>query len=452
MSKKHFYRSLFYLTIPIVLQNLITTSLNLLDTLMIGRLGEIPLAAVGIANQYYFLFTLFIFGIAGGAGVLIAQLFGKKNYTSIKKVVARSLLTGVSLATVFAFIGLACAEDIIGLFNSTPEIISTGASYLKITIVGYLFTSISFVLASALRSVNETKLPMEASFLGLCINGFLNYCLIFGAWIFPTLGVEGAAIATIVARIIECFVLLLFTYKRVPELRMGLDDFFSMSPETYKALKQVTLPILFNEACWGIGSVTYIALYANLGAQSAAAMQISSTIINLFMVVAFGLSYSALVVVGNKVGAGELEGAFRSSLHIRGISRWIGCGVALSVFGVSSIVPQFFSVSETVMLMTRNVLLVFACMLPFRIMNMVMIVGVLRGGGDAAFGSLLQGCTLWLIGIPLTYLIGYVYHMPLHYVVGISVIEELVKLLMIRYRFKSRKWLKQLVGEVSYSG
>lgn len=451
MSKKQFYRSLFYLTIPIVLQNLITTSLNLLDTMMIGRLGEIPLAAVGIANQFYFLFTLFIFGISGGSGVLIAQLFGQGDHETINKVLARSLLTGATASIVFSLIGLGGAEAIIGLFNSSPEIVSIGASYLRVTIVGYLFTGISFVLSSALRSVNQTKIPMEASFVGLCVNGVLNYLLIFGIGVFPTLGVLGAAIATIIARTIECLLLIYLTYKKSPRLSVHIGDFYSMTSNTYTALKKVTLPILFNEACWGIGSVTYIALYANLGTKSAATMQISSTVINLFMVVAFGLSYSALVVVGNKVGAGELEEAFQSSNRIRGLTCWIGCIIAVSVFCVSSIIPQFFSVSAEVMKMTQNVLLIFACMLPFRIMNMVMIVGVLRGGGDASFGSILQGCTLWFIGIPLTYLAGYVYHMPLHYVVGISIVEELFKLLIIQYRFAKRKWLKQLTEEVCYA-
>lgn len=445
MKASKFYRYLFALTVPIILQNLITTSLNMLDTMMIGRIGEVPLAAVGIANQFYFLFTLFIFGIAGGNGVLIAQLYGKKDFENIKKVFCRSLTTGITLTLIFSFIGLANAERIIGLFNKSPEIVTVGSSYLRITIVGYLFTGISFVLASALRSIKHTKLPMYASFIGLCVNGTLNYLLIFGHLGFPQLNTTGAAIATIIARTIECFILVIATVKWAPELSLKIEDFYTLSPLMEKSLRKVTLPILFNEACWGIGSVTYIALYAHLGTQATAAMQISSTIINLFMVIAFGLSYSALVVVGNEVGANEIKRAFESSKKIRHITVIVGVVIAAILFPLAPVVTLFFNVSETVQSMTQSVIQVFALMLPFKIMNMVMIVGVLRGGGDATFGSVLQGFTLWCIGIPLTYIAGFVLHQPLHYVVGISVVEELVKLVIITRRYHSKSWIKNVI-------
>lgn len=449
MKKSTFYRYLFALTLPIILQNLITTSLNLLDTMMIGRLNENALAAVGIANQFYFLFSLFIFGIAGGSGVLIAQLYGKKDYETIKKVLSRSLISGMTLTLIFSFIGLAGAEKIIGLFNKTPYIVETGSGYLRITIVSYLFTSVSFVLASGLRSIKHTKLPMYASFIGLCINGGLNYLLIFGHLGFTALGTTGAAIATLIARTIECIILIVVTVKWVPELHLSLDDFYTLPPHMEKALKKVTLPILFNEACWGIGSVTYIGLYAHLGTQATASMQIASTIINLFMVIAFGLSYSALVVVGNEVGANDLKKAFEVSKKIRHLSLITGVTIAVILFPSAPVVVYLFNVSETVQVMTKNVLQIFALILPFRIINMVMIVGVLRGGGDATFGSLLQGFTLWGIGIPLTYVAGFVLHQPLHYVVGISVVEELVKLIIISRRYQTKTWIKNVVSHES---
>lgn len=444
MKSSKFYHHLLFLTIPIILQNIITTSINLLDTLMIGALGEVPLAAVGIANQYYFLFSLFTFGIAGGCGVLIAQLYGKKDTDTIKQVLMHSLIAGTSISLLFTIFGLSSAESIIRVFNSTPEIVSTGSLYLRITIVSYFFMSISFVLASGLRSIKNTKLPMYASFVGLCVNGFLNYILIFGHLGFSPFHTKGAAIATLIARIIECFILLIAVSKNVPILTLTADTLTNCSPDVERRLKKITLPILFNEACWGIGTVTYVVLYARLGTQATAAMQISSTIINLFMVISFGLAYSSLVIVGNEIGAGNNKEAMEASNKIRSLTVGVGLIISIVLFLLAPYIAGNFNVSSTVQVMTRNVLRCFAFMFTLRTLNMVMIVGILRGGGDAMFGSFLQGCTLWFIGIPLTYIAGFILHLPLHYVVGISISEEIVKLIFITRRYYSRRWIHNI--------
>lgn len=444
MKSSKFYHHLLFLTIPIILQNVITTSINLLDTLMIGALGEVPLAAVGIANQYYFLFSLFTFGIAGGCGVLIAQLYGKKDTDTIKQVLMHSLIAGTSISLLFTLFGLSSAESIIRVFNSTPEIVSTGSLYLRITIVSYFFMSISFILASGLRSIKNTKLPMYASFAGLCVNGFLNYILIFGHFGFSPLHTKGAAIATLIARIIECFILLIAISKNVPMLTLTASTLNNCSPDVERRLKKITLPILFNEACWGIGTVTYVVLYARLGTQATAAMQISSTIINLFMVISFGLAYSSLVIVGNEIGAGNNKEAMEASNKIRSLTVGVGLIISIILFVLAPYIAGNFNVSSTVQVMTTNVLRCFAFMFTLRTLNMVMIVGILRGGGDALFGSFLQGCTLWFIGIPLTYIAGFILHLPLHYVVGISISEEIIKLIFITRRYYSRRWIHNI--------
>lgn len=447
MKSSKFYQHLFLLTLPIILQNLITTSINLLDTIMIGRLGEVPLAAVGIANQYYFIFTLFVFGIAGGSGVLIAQLYGKKDLDSINHVFMRSLNSGITFSIIFSLIGLASAEKIMGLFSSDPSIILIGSEYLRITIVSYLFTGISLLSASSLRSIKNTKLPMYASLIGLCINGSLNYILIFGKLGFSPMHTKGAAIATLIARLIECLILIIAISKTVPILNFNLLAFDKCSLEIQKNLRKMTLPILFNEACWGIGTVTYVALYANLGTQSAAAMQIASTIMNLFMVISFGLAYSSLVIVGNEIGASRNKEAMLASGKIRQLSVVIGLMISVLLFILAPYISSQFNVSTLVQNLSTNVLRVFALMFTLRTLNMVMIVGILRGGGDAAYGSILQGLTLWTIGIPLTYVVGYQLHLSLHYVVGISICEELVKLIFISRRYYSKKWIHNLTSK-----
>lgn len=445
MQKKSFNRYLWALTLPIVLQNLVTTALNLLDTVMIGRVGETELAAVGIANQFYFLYSLFIFGIAGGTGVLIAQLWGAKDKEVIKKVLGRSLLTAMALTSFVVLFGSGVSEWIIGLFNKDADIVRVGSEYLRITLLGYFFTSITFVFSSALRSINNTKLPMYASLVGLLTNGLLNYILIFGKLGFSPMHVKGAAIATITARTLECLVLLIAVYKLVPELTLSASDFEGLGQKMKKALQKITYPILINEACWGFGMVTYVALYAHLGIRATAAMQICSTVMNLFMVVAFGLSYSALVIVGNEVGAGSEKAVFEVSRHIRKMALGVSVFLAAVLFGISEPIMAFFNVSLEVKSMGMDILKVYSLMLPLRMINMLMIVGILRGGGDALFGTALQGSVMWFIGIPLTFVMGYVFKMPVPLVVGTVFVEEVIKGLWIQKRYKSEKWIKAMV-------
>ncbi|SFI26662.1 putative efflux protein, MATE family [Tindallia magadiensis] len=446
MKKKSFTGYLFTLTLPIIIQNLITTSLNLVDTFMIGRVGESELAAVGIANQYYFLFTLFMYGIAGGAAVFIAQLWGSQEKKRIKKVLARSLVYGTAVTAVFMIFGYKWTEAIIGIFNGSEVVLYHGSRYLRITLIGYLFTSISFVLAAGLRSINHTKIPMYASLIGLVINMILNNILIFGRWGMVPMGVEGAAIATIVARGIECLILLIFVYYQVTDLAVKPRDFIRLHPDTKKVLHSVTWPILCNEACWGLGMVTYVSLYARLGIPQAAAMQICSTMINLFMVIAFGLAYSALVMVGNEVGGGNLEGAMWASQKIRSMGLKVGFCLALLLFFIAPYIGSLFNVTAEVKWLVTSVLRVHSVMFPLRMINMIMIVGVLRGGGDAMFSTVTQGLVMWLVGIPLTYVAANLLGWPLPMVVAVMFAESMIQGLIVQKRYESNQWMKTLVA------
>ena len=191
---KDFYRRLFIIALPIVIQNLITSSLNMLDTMMIGKVGELELASVGIANQYYFLYSLLANSIPIGSGVLIAQLWGKKDTLNIKRTLSRSLFYNIILTLGFMILGLSLPGKIMSIFSNDPAVINIGIDYLKIVVISYLFTSITFTFASGLRSIGNTKLPMWGSFIGLIVNGVLNAILIFGLFGAPKMGIKGAAL------------------------------------------------------------------------------------------------------------------------------------------------------------------------------------------------------------------------------------------------------------------
>ncbi|MCY6370180.1 MATE family efflux transporter [Clostridium ganghwense] len=448
-NNKKFYKNLLVITLPIVLQNLIASSLNMLDTMMIGKVGEVELASVGIANQYYFLFTLFSFGIGSGCGVLVAQLWGKNDKDNIKKVLSKSLAIGLFISLIFVFIGLMIPEKIMGLFNKDVSVISIGSEYMKITVISYIFTGITFVFAAALRSVENSKLPMFASLLGLIVNAILNYVLIFGNFGMPELKTQGAAIATLIARICECSMILFSVYFKDKVLNTKVSDLRGLSKKLTKTLSTVTIPIVLNEACWGLGNVTYIAIYARISTRAAASMQICSTIMNLFMIFAFGLAYAALAIIGNEIGANREDVAIESSKKIARLSLLISLVLGIILFLLAKPIISFFNVSTEVKLASTYILYVYSLIMVVRVYNMVMIVGILRGGGDATYGSILQGATLWCIGIPLAFIAAFVLHLPVYFVVAFTAVEEIIKVFFMIKRFKSFKWIRNMVNDTS---
>ena len=430
---KEFYIRLFVITLPIAMQSLITSSLNMLDTMMIGKIGELELASVGIANQYYFLFSLLTNAIAIGSGVLIAQLWGKKDTINIKRTLSRSLFYSLVLTIVFMILGLIMPNKIMAIFNNDPNVIKIGVDYLKIVVISYLFTTITFTFASGLRSIGNTRLPMLGSFIGLIVNGVLNAILIFGLLGAPKMGIKGAALATLIARIVEFIIVVGVIYTKVDVLKLRFKDMLELPKSLSITLNKVTLPILANEACWALGNITYTAIYARIGTSAAASIQICSTVMNLFMIVTFGLANAAVVIIGNEIGANRESEAISASKKISSLSFKISILLAI--------------VSVDVKIASEYILYVYAFILVFKIYNAVMIVGILRGGGDATYGSILQGLTLWLIGIPLAAFAAFIIKLPIYFVVMFAAVEEIIKVFFMMKRFKSFKWIKNMVND-----
>ena len=410
---KEFYIRLFVITLPIAMQSLITSSLNMLDTMMIGKIGELELASVGIANQYYFLFSLLTNAIAIGSGVLIAQLWGKKDTINIKRTLSRSLFYSLVLTIVFMILGLIMPNKIM---------------------------AITFTFASGLRSIGNTRLPMLGSFIGLIVNGVLNAILIFGLLGAPKMGIKGAALATLIARIVEFLIV-------VGVLKLRFKDMLELPKSLSITLNKVTLPILANEACWALGNITYTAIYARIGTSAAASIQICSTVMNLFMIVTFGLANAAVVIIGNEIGANRESEAISASKKISSLSFKISILLAIVLAFLSKPIVSFFNVSVEVKIASEYILYVYAFILVFKIYNAVMIVGILRGGGDATYGSILQGLTLWLIGIPLAAFAAFIIKLPVYFVVMFAAVEEIIKVFFMMKRFKSFKWIKNMVND-----
>ena len=411
---------------------------------MVGRLGEVEIAAVGTANQYFFFFMMFLVGLCGGVSVFIAQYWGKKDIESIRKVLGLGVVSIAIVTALFLVVGYANPTRVISLFSNDATVLRSGSSYLVVIMIGYLFTGITFLYSFSLRSIGQAKKPLMVNIVALFCNVFLNYTLIFGKFGAPALGVVGAAWATLISRVLEMVILLLVVYAKDGPLRASFKELFHFDLAYAKRAYQTILPVIMNDIFWGLASLVYIAVYGRLGTQAVAAIQIVNTVNNLFMVVAFGLSSAAAVLIGNAIGAGEEDRvhAFTRKFMISAVEVSLVMGAILAL--TSPLILNFFEVSQTVRTSAQAILYMTSIIFFIRVMGIMLVVGILRGGGDAARALLIEGFTMWCVGVPMILLGAFVLKLPVHFVYALAISEEIVKVILSLARLRSGKWIRNL--------
>ena len=442
---KSFYKKVVWVALPIIIQNFIGSLVNVIDTVMVGTLGEKEIAAVGIGNQYFFLFNILLLGTFSGISIFTAQYWGKKDVKSIKKLLGLGIICALILGSLFTLTGLIFPEKIVGIFNHDSEVIKLGGEYLVIVCSSYIFTALSFNYAMALRCIERTTLPMIATVIALIINIFLNWVFIFGNFGFKPMGVEGSALATLIARVIEFLILAIYIYWSKNPLAGRLKQLFSFNKEFIKMVIITIIPVVLNEGCWGLGSVMYNIIFGRVGTKEIAAVQIATTINNLFMVIILGIASAALVIVGKEIGKGNNENGYNYGKQIIKLGCIIGVFLALGLVILSNNLLSVFDVSEQVRVWAKYILYVIAIVMVIRVFNIIVVVGVLRGGGDAKASLIIEASTMWLIGVPLTFIGAFVFNLPIYMIYALSTIEELVKMGICFKRFVSKKWINNLV-------
>lgn len=443
---REFFKNLLILAIPIILQNLIGASLNLLDNLMIGSLGENAIASTGIANQYYMLYYNSTNGIVMGAGIFMAQYWGKKDVKSIYKFMGISLLFSLFTAFLFVIGGVFFSENIMGIFTKEKIVSDLGKNYLAAVAPSYIFTSISLTYAMALRSAGYTKIPMYASLIGLIFNGILNYIFIFGKLGIPALGVTGAALGTTVARFMEMSFILHTIYVREKNIIAGkLNEMFVFTKDLITKFIKTATPVVFNDMMWIGGITVYFIAYSKLGTNATATMQISNTINNAFNIFAIGIAIASSIVIGNKIGAGEEKEAKEVAIKINIFGIALGVLVGVVFFIASPFIPLMFKITPETKANVITVLRIMSVLVPVRFFGIVQIIGVLRGGGDVVYAILVELIAVWGIGVPLSF-IGAVYlNYPITIVYALTCLEEPFKMISTIPRLLSGKWIRNLV-------
>jgi len=467
-----FLNKMIMIALPVALQNLLNTVTNMVDTIMIGSLGASAIAAVGLANKYFFVFGLLVFGICSGSGVLAAQFFGNRDLKNIRKALGLTLIFASAGAVLFMIPGIFAPGIVMRIFTTSPKAQALGALYLRIVVFSYWFNAVNVSLTLMMRTVGEARKPVLTSILAIAVNIILNYALIFGRLGAPRLGVAGAAIATLAARIIEFMALIaVISFVKVPKdferhvrqdakqpvtsadgsiyvFRCRLSDMTGWSRQFMSSFFRTALPVILNEFMWGLGTTLYSVAYGRMGDDSVAAVTIATTIEEMVTVLWFGLSAATSVILGNELGAGQLDEAEDHAAKFCVVSVVLSVLMMVLLWFMRRPILTLFDIGPEVSDMTVRILDMLLLVFIPKMLNYIIIVGILRAGGDTRWCLFIDTSGVWLVGVPLAFLGTLLWHLPIHIVYFLVCTEEIYKMFFGLWRVSRKKWLRNIAIEV----
>jgi len=441
-----FLKSFLRLFLPSATQSLFFSLIAIFDVLMVGQMGDVPVAAVGLAGQFFFLLNLTLFGTAGGSAMFAAQYWGARDLPNLRRVLGLCLGVGVSAAAVFAAVALIAPGWVMRLYSQDAAVIQQGVSYLRIIAWSYIFTAVTISFSAMIRSTGNTRLPMLVSVTFLCLNTLMNYCLIFGRFGLPVLGVQGAAIGTTIARSLECLTLLIVLYTRRSPVAGSLREYFTFTWAFVRHHLRLIILIFLNEFFWALGVNVYNAIIARLGTSAYAAYNVTVTFQSLGLFFSFGCATTSSILVGHAIGAGEFEKAYRTAGRILLIAITGSALVGLLLIPARYQLMELYQVSPEARNDAAAMLLIAGLTLAVRSTDAMFIVGILRGGGDSRFSALLDVGAIWLAGVPLVALTAFVLRLPVQWVFLAILTESIVKGVLGLRRYLSRRWLRNITS------
>jgi putative MATE family efflux protein len=445
-ADKQFYKNLFTIAAPIMLQNLINSFVNMVDTVMIGRLGTTEIAAVGLGNQVFFFFNIILFGICSGGAIFTAQFWGKQDIPGIRKNTGLCLILNSLVALIFTVLVLLAPEKILGIYSRDPDVIKAGVRYLKTLAPSFIPFGISFVFILTLRSVEKVRLAMVTTIIALTINIILNYLFIFGAGPIPAMGVAGAALATVIARISEMIILVSISYKKGYAPAGTFRELTAFTDGFIARFLRITAPVIINETIWSLGITMQNIILARTNTDAIAAYNITNTVSQLTWVVFIGLGNGVAVLIGKKIGEGEDKIARTYADRISVFAPLVAAGAAIILFPLSWIMPFIFNVNPQVLKYVSAMFIILCCTYPFKAFNMSMVVGICRAGGDTIFCAVYDLVFMWLVALPLAAVASFILHSPVWLIYLCLLSEECLKTILGFWRLKSGRWLHNVTG------
>ena len=443
----NFYRTVIALVVPMALQNLINVGVTAADVIMLGAVGENALSGASLAGQVQYIMTLFLFGLTSGATVLTAQYWGKGDIKTIEKIVGIAVKAAVSVTALFTVAALVIPELLLQIFTSDPAVISEGVKYLRIVAFTYIMIGVTQAYLYIMRSVERVVVATVVYLLSLICNIIMNSIFIFGFLGLPAMGVRGAALGTLCARILE--VVLVAGYARLfnKEIKLRIKYVLHTDKTLFRDFMRYAVPVVVNEVMWGLGTAANTAILGHMGSPAVAANSVAQVARQLATVVSFGLSNAAAVYLGKTIGEKKMEHAkayAKRFIWLSVIMGLVGGGIVLSA---SPIAVAMLSLSGTAKGYLRIMFFVISYFVVAQAFNTTMIVGIFRSGGDTRFGLILDVSTMWCCSIFLGFIAAFVLKLSVPIVYIILMSDEIIKIPISAWRYKTYKWLKDVTRE-----
>lgn len=440
---KDFYKHTLHIAVPLMLQQLVSTSVNLLDNLMIGQLGDHALAGVATVNRYFMIAIFGTLGIIAASTVFLAQFYGSNDENHMKQTYRFSIISTSMIMSFFIVLALAFPSKIVGFFVDDSNVILEGSRYIVIAALSFIPTMFTMAIAGSMRAVGDSKSPLIASLISMVTNLFFNYALIYGHFGFPTMGIVGAGIGTLIARIVEIIVIILFLRRNDYPFKTPITTLFQISPTLVKAISLKALPLALNEVLYAGGMAMLMKFYGTRGADAISGYSISLTVSDLFFTMNAGMSVATTILVSQPLGANKKEEAKNNAYKLMGFGFMMAICFGILLFISSFYVPNLYDVSDNALFIAKRFLQIMSVLFWIYILN-TSIYFILRAGGDMKSTLLLDSTYMWTINLTSVGLATYFTDLSIMGLYTIGQITDIVKLLIAFYFVKQERWLVNL--------
>lgn len=443
-ADKEFYKKVLVLVLPMALQNLINVGVTATDVVMLGKVGEDVLSGSSLAGQVQWVMSLVFFGLASGASVLIAQYWGKKDIGTIEKIMGITLRCSLITGVIFTAAAWIFPVRIICLFTNEASVIREAAKYLRIVSCSYILISFTMMYLNVIKSVEKVIVSTVVYSVSLVFNIILNYILIFGKCGMPALGIEGAAAATLSARVLELVMVAVYAWKINKTVKFRVKNLFVRDKLLWGDFVKYATPVIFNELLWGAGYSANTAIMGHLGSSAVAANSVAHTIRQLSMVVSFGVGNATAIMMGKAIGEGREDVAEDYGRRFVNLSLVTGALGTVLILVIRPLVVHFMGFEAETSGLIRFFLLVMAFYVIGQSYNSTCIVGVFRSGGDTKFGLYIDIGCLWGGSILFGAVAAFVFHAPIRIVYLFIMSDEFIKMPLSYWRYRKKKWLNNV--------
>ena len=436
------------LVIPMALQNLINTGVSACDVFMLGKVGETALSASSLARQVQYIMSLFLFALTSGATVLTAQYWGKGDKKTIERILAMGMCMAVAVTAIFTLVSLLMPETLIRIFTNESEVIREGVKYQRIVAFSYIAIGITDVYLYIMRSVERIKVATAVYLSSLICNVILNAVFIFGMFGCPAMGIRGAALATLLARILELILVIGYAKIYNREILFRMKYFFHMDSGLLKDFLVCAVPVILNEVLWGIANSASTAILGHMGSAAVAANSVAQVTKEMSMVVSFGISNAAAIYLGKTIGEKKYQHARAYAERFVKLSILLGIGSAVIILLSSQMIIMVMAMTP----LTKDYLRFMMCVMAYyavaQTLDETVIVGIFRSGGDTRFGLIIDLTAMWGCSVLLGAAAAFVFHCSVPVVYALLMSDELVKIPIIWGRYKNCSWIRNITREI----